>query len=75
MPRCPADGSVFTTVTTFVPRVTKSPMLTFRSTTTPANGARTTVSASALRARGHAVDLNVGQSKFRCDLAVRSGSE
>ena len=27
--------------------------------------------ASALRQRGYAVDLNVGQSKFRCDLAVR----
>ena len=27
--------------------------------------------AAALRARGHVVDLNVGQSKFRCDLAVR----
>jgi predicted DNA-binding WGR domain protein/MoxR-like ATPase len=27
--------------------------------------------AEALRARGYAVDLNVGQSKFRCDLAVR----
>jgi hypothetical protein len=27
--------------------------------------------AAALRQRGHAVDLNVGQSKFRCDLAVR----
>jgi REase_MTES_1575/AAA domain len=28
--------------------------------------------AVALRERGYAVDLNVGQSKFRCDLAVRS---
>jgi predicted DNA-binding WGR domain protein len=28
--------------------------------------------AAALRERGYAVDLNVGQSKFRCDLAVRS---
>ena len=27
--------------------------------------------AAALRGRGYAVDLNVGQSKFRCDLAVR----
>ncbi|MBK8002164.1 MAG: hypothetical protein IPK15_26595 [Verrucomicrobia bacterium] len=27
--------------------------------------------AAALRQRGHAVDLNVGQSRFRCDLAVR----
>ena len=31
--------------------------------------------ATALRQRGHAVDLNVGQSKFRCDLAVRGGSD
>jgi len=31
--------------------------------------------AKALRARGYNVDLNVGQSKFRCDLAVRSNSE
>ena len=31
--------------------------------------------ASALRARGHAVDMNVGQSKFRCDLAVRGISD
>jgi predicted DNA-binding WGR domain protein len=30
--------------------------------------------AKALRARGYDVDLNVGQSKFRCDLAVRSNS-
>jgi predicted DNA-binding WGR domain protein len=30
---------------------------------------------AALRARGYAVDLNVGQSKFRCDLAVRSNSD
>jgi hypothetical protein len=27
--------------------------------------------AAALRARGHAVDEQVGQSRFRCDLAVR----
>jgi predicted DNA-binding WGR domain protein len=27
--------------------------------------------AAALRQRGYAVDLNVGQSRFRCDLAVR----
>lgn len=27
--------------------------------------------AAALRERGYEVDLNVGQSKFRCDLAVR----
>lgn len=27
--------------------------------------------ASALRARGHKVDVNVGQSRFRCDLAIR----
>ncbi len=31
--------------------------------------------AAALRARGHEVDLNVGQSKFRCDLAVRNSSD
>ena len=31
--------------------------------------------AKALRSRGHAVDLNVGQSRFRCDLAVRSNSD
>jgi predicted DNA-binding WGR domain protein len=31
--------------------------------------------AKALRARGYNVDLNVGQSKFRCDLAVRSHSD
>jgi predicted DNA-binding WGR domain protein len=31
--------------------------------------------AAALRQRGHAVDLNVGQSKFRCDLAVRGSSD
>jgi predicted DNA-binding WGR domain protein len=31
--------------------------------------------ARALRERGHAVDLNVGQSKFRCDLAVRSKTD
>ncbi|MFO1514192.1 MAG: WGR domain-containing protein [Verrucomicrobiota bacterium] len=31
--------------------------------------------AAALRQRGYAVDLNVGQSKFRCDLAVRGNSE
>jgi predicted DNA-binding WGR domain protein len=31
--------------------------------------------AAALRKRGYAVDLNVGQSKFRCDLAVRSNIE
>jgi predicted DNA-binding WGR domain protein len=31
--------------------------------------------AKALRARGYSVDLNVGQSKFRCDLAVRSNSD
>jgi DNA polymerase III delta prime subunit len=28
--------------------------------------------AQALRARGHAVDEQVGQSRFRCDLAVRA---
>lgn len=27
--------------------------------------------AAALRARGHAVDERVGQSRFRCDLAIR----
>ncbi|HEY1788749.1 MAG TPA: WGR domain-containing protein, partial [Verrucomicrobiae bacterium] len=31
--------------------------------------------AKALRERGHSVDLNVGQSKFRCDLAVRPNSD
>jgi predicted DNA-binding WGR domain protein len=31
--------------------------------------------AKALRARGYEVDLNVGQSKFRCDVAVRSPSD
>jgi len=31
--------------------------------------------AAALRARGHAVELNVGQSKFRCDLAVRGATD
>jgi predicted DNA-binding WGR domain protein len=31
--------------------------------------------AAALRQRGYAVDLNVGQSKFRCDLAVRSKTD
>jgi len=30
--------------------------------------------AAALRARGHLVDLAVGQSRFRCDLAVRGAS-
>lgn len=28
--------------------------------------------AKALRERGHEVDVNVGQSRFRCDLAVRT---
>lgn len=31
--------------------------------------------AAALRSRGYAVDVNVGQSRFRCDLAVRRESE
>jgi predicted DNA-binding WGR domain protein len=31
--------------------------------------------AAALRSRGYSVDLNVGQSKFRCDLAVRGNSD
>jgi predicted DNA-binding WGR domain protein len=31
--------------------------------------------ARALRERGYAVDLNVGQSRFRCDLAVRGNSD
>jgi predicted DNA-binding WGR domain protein len=31
--------------------------------------------AQALRSRGYMVDLNVGQSKFRCDLAVRRKSD
>jgi len=30
---------------------------------------------AALRRRGYAVDLNVGQSKFRCDLAVRGNAD
>jgi predicted DNA-binding WGR domain protein len=29
--------------------------------------------AQALRERGHQVDENVGQSRFRCDLAIRAG--
>ena len=29
--------------------------------------------AQALRGRGHEVDEHVGQSRFRCDLAIRSG--
>lgn len=29
----------------------------------------------ALRARGHAVDAHMGQSKFRCDLAVRDTTD
>jgi len=31
--------------------------------------------AAALRERGYVVDLNVGQSKFRCDLAARRSSD
>jgi predicted DNA-binding WGR domain protein len=31
--------------------------------------------ADALRVRGYAVDLNVGQSRFRCDLAVHGNSD
>jgi predicted DNA-binding WGR domain protein len=31
--------------------------------------------AKALRLRGYSVELQVGQSRFRCDLAVRSSSE
>jgi len=31
--------------------------------------------AAALRARGHVVDEQVGQSRFRCDLAVREASQ
>ncbi|MDT4825428.1 TIGR00376: putative DNA helicase [compost metagenome] len=31
--------------------------------------------AQALRARGHAVDEQVGQSRFRCDLAVRASGQ
>jgi len=30
--------------------------------------------AAALRDRGHEVDVNVGESRFRCDLAVRSSA-
>ena len=43
------SGAILTTVATFVPRVTKSPTLTFRSITMPPNGARTTVSPSDFR--------------------------
>jgi predicted DNA-binding WGR domain protein len=31
--------------------------------------------AAALRTRGYAVDANVGQSRFRCDLAIRGERE
>ncbi|MGC4072735.1 MAG: AAA domain-containing protein [Nibricoccus sp.] len=31
--------------------------------------------ASALRAKGHQVDLNAGQSRFRCDLAIRAADQ
>jgi len=31
--------------------------------------------AKALRSRGYSVDLHVGQSRFRCDLAVRGNSD
>jgi predicted DNA-binding WGR domain protein len=31
--------------------------------------------AAALRARGYCVEINVGQSRFRCDLAVRTKSD
>jgi predicted DNA-binding WGR domain protein len=31
--------------------------------------------AAALRVRGYSVDLNVGQSRFRCDLAVRGNAD
>ena len=31
--------------------------------------------AEALRGRGYSVKLNVGQSRFRCDLAVRNHAE
>ncbi len=31
--------------------------------------------AAALRGKGYSVDLNVGQSRFRCDLAVRRDSD
>jgi predicted DNA-binding WGR domain protein len=31
--------------------------------------------AAALRQRGHVVDLNVGQSRFRCDLALRGATD
>ena len=30
---------------------------------------------AALRARGHVVDARVGQSRFRCDLAIRDGGQ
>jgi predicted DNA-binding WGR domain protein len=31
--------------------------------------------ATALRAKGHLVDLNAGQSRFRCDLAIRAADQ
>jgi len=31
--------------------------------------------ATALRARGHIVDAQIGQSRFRCDLAVREAAQ
>jgi predicted DNA-binding WGR domain protein len=31
--------------------------------------------AAALRARGHVVDERIGQSRFRCDLGIRRGTE
>ena len=34
-----------------------------------------TALAAALRARGHAVELGLGQSRFRCDLAVRGEAD
>jgi predicted DNA-binding WGR domain protein len=48
-----------------------------RKALTPLNKSDAVVEglAKALRSRGHAVDLSVGQSKFRCDLAVRSSSD
>ena len=35
----------------------------------------TVVSRTFFGSRGYGVDLNVGQSKFRCDLAVRCSSD
>jgi len=48
-----------------------------RKALAPVDGSDAVVTAlaAALRSRGYAVDLDVGQSQFRCDLAVGKGSE